>query len=90
MAGLRVAAGACRTALAACLLTAGPGLAGAQPPPDETWRTIDTAHFRITFPEPLEALGRRAAELAERARANLDAAFLEGPRGRIDLVLCHQ
>ena len=87
MAGLRVAAGACRTALAACLLTAGPGLAGAQPPPDETWRTIDTAHFRITFPEPLEALGRRAAELAERARANLDAAFLEGPRGRIDLVL---
>lgn len=88
MARVRVAADARRIALAAaCLLAAAPALAGAQPPPDEDWRTIETAHFRITFPEHLEALGRRAAALAERARANLDAEFLDAPRGRIDLVV---
>ena len=79
--------GSCRFALALCLLAATPALARAQPPPDEAWRTIETAHFRVTFPEHLEAVGRRAAELAERARARLEEQFIEAPSGQIDLVV---
>ena len=69
----------------ACLLAAAP--AASQVPPDEAWRAIETEHFRVTFPEHLEALGRRAGDLAERAYRELTAQFREGPSGRIDIVL---
>ena len=59
----------------------------AQVPPDEAWRSVDTEHFRITFPAHLEQQGRRAGELAERAYRELTAQFREGPSGRIDVVL---
>ena len=68
-----------------CLWVAIP--AAAQVPPDESWRTVETDHFRITFPDRLEELGRRAGELAERAYRELTAQFREGPSGRIDVVL---
>ena len=68
-----------------CLLAAAP--AASQVPPDEAWRAIETEHFRVTFPEHLEALGRRAGDLAERAHRELTAQFREGPSGRIDIVL---
>ena len=71
--------------LAACLATAAP--AAGQAPPDETWRTLETAHFRVTFPERLEALARRAGELAETAHGELTARFRPGPSGPIDIVL---
>lgn len=65
-----------------------PGFLAAQaPPPDAPWRTIETAHFRVTFPESLEALGRRAAVVAEDARGRLEAAFLDAPAERIELIL---
>ena len=73
------------TAVIVCLLAAAP--APAQVPPDEAWRTVDTEHFRITFPEHLEELGRRAGDLAERAYRELTAQFREGPTGPIDIVL---
>ena len=59
----------------------------AQVPPDEVWLSVETEHFRITFPEPLETLARRAGDLAERAHRELTAQFREGPPGRIDVVL---
>ncbi|NNF39643.1 MAG: hypothetical protein HKN71_13310 [Gemmatimonadetes bacterium] len=62
-------------------------LAAQSPPPDEAWRNIETPHFRITFPASLEPLGRRAALIAEDARARLVEAFMEAADGRIDLVL---
>ncbi len=68
-----------------CLLAA--VAATAQVPPDEAWQTLETEHFRVTFPEHLEALGRRAADLAERAHRKLSAQFLEGPNGPIDVIL---
>ncbi len=43
------------------------GEASAQLPPDEAWRTVDTEHFRITYPEGLSELARRAGDRAERA-----------------------
>lgn len=77
----RLAAPALVCALAAALPAAG------QMPPDEAWRTVETDHFRITFPARLEALGRRAGALAEQAHGNLTAAFRAGPSGPIDIVL---
>ena len=67
--------------------TAGPGSAGAQVPPDEAWRTLETEHFRITFPEHLAALGARTTAVAERAHEALSAGFRAGPGGTIDIVL---
>ena len=72
-------------AAAALLAAAAP--AAAQVPPDEAWRTVETAHFRITFPEHLEELAARAADVAERAHAALSAGFRAGPRGTIEVVL---
>ena len=73
------------SAVLVCLLAALPAVA--QVPPDEAWRSVDTEHFRITFPSHLERQGRRAGELAERAYRELTAQFREGPSGRIDIVL---
>ena len=72
-------------AVLVCLLVGPP--AAAQVPPDETWRTVETEHFRVTFPEHLEALGRRVGDLAEQAYRELAAQFRAGPTGRIDIVL---
>ena len=55
--------------------------AAAQAPPDEDWRTIDTSHFRVTFPEGLEDLARRTATHAERIHGALAASFLQAPEG---------
>ena len=63
------------------------GEASAQLPPDEAWRTVDTEHFRITYPEGLSELARRAADRAERAYEELSREFVEPPGGKIDLVV---
>jgi len=55
--------------------------------PDEAWRTIRTEHFRVTFPENLEELGRRAADRSERAWVELSDAFVEPPDGVIDVLV---
>ena len=56
-------------------------------PPDEPWRTFETEHFRVTFPEKLEDLARRVADRAEWAHARLSKHFVRGPQGTIDLVI---
>ena len=73
------------TTVFVCLLAAAPAVA--QVPPDEAWRTVETEHFRVTFPEHLAELGRRAGDLAEQAYRELTMQFREGPSGRIDIVL---
>jgi len=55
--------------------------------PDEDWRTITTEHFRVTFPQRLEALGRKAADRSERAWRELEEFFTEPPDGVIDVVV---
>ncbi|HLA14120.1 MAG TPA: hypothetical protein VJZ25_03775 [Gemmatimonadaceae bacterium] len=70
---------------AACLLLF--AAAGrAQLVPNDDWRTIRTAHFRVHFTPPLEEQARRAAVNAERAYAQLSVE-LKPPRGTIDLVV---
>ena len=66
---------------------AAPGPAAAQVPPDEAWRTLETEHFRITFPEHLAELAARTADVAERAHEALTSGFRAGPGGTIDIVL---
>ena len=74
--------------LLACIAyCAAPAVAQRFPPPDAPWRTLDTEHFRITFPGHLEALARRAAGQAEWAHARLSEHFVHGPEGPIDIVL---
>lgn len=77
--------------LAVLLLLAGalaaPVPASGQVPPDEEWRTLDTEHFRITFPEALHPLATRLADRAERAYGQLASSFSAPPRGSIDIVL---
>ncbi len=68
------------------LAATGP-LAAQAPPPDAPWRTLESPHFRITFPASLEPLARRTAGVAEEARERLEAAFLAPPDERIELVL---
>ena len=55
--------------------------------PDESWRTLDTEHFRVTFPADLEGLGRRAAERAEWVHTWLSEQFIAAPRGKINLAI---
>lgn len=69
------------------LVLAAPGTATAQIPPDAEWSTRTTAHFRVTYPERLPELGRRAASRAEAAYRVLEDAFVEPPDGRIDVVV---
>ncbi len=64
-----------------------PGPAAAQVPPDEAWRTLETEHFRITFPEHLGDLAARTGVVAERAHEALSAGFRAGPGGTVDIVL---
>ena len=73
----------------AVLLTAFslPGLASGQiPPPDDAYVTLRTAHFRVTFPEDLEELSRRAAGHAETAYELFSTGFFEPP-GTVDLLV---
>jgi hypothetical protein len=63
-----------------------PGRSVAQAP-DEDWRTIHTEHFRITFPERLELLGRKAADRSEWAWAELSAEFIDPPDDVIDVLV---
>ncbi len=73
-------------AVLTALLTAVPAAAQA-PPPDATWRTFPTEHFRITYTPDLEPLARQAAGVAERTYAVLRDELGEPPSGTIDLVV---
>lgn len=76
-----------RAALVLLALVSGVGPARAQVPPDGSWKTLETEHFRVTFPEHLEGLGREAAARAERAYDLLSEAFHEPPGGRTEIVV---
>lgn len=62
-------------------------LAAQTVPPDAAWRTLETEHFRVTFPEPLERVGREAAARAERAYDRLSELFVEAPEGRTEVLI---
>ncbi len=51
------------------------------------WRTIETEHFAVHYPQPLGMLARRVADVAERAHARLVTVFDHAPRERVEMVL---
>jgi len=57
------------------------------PPPDLDYLSVRTAHFRIIYPDRLEALVGHAAAAAERAHGLLTTSFFPAPSGPIDLLL---
>ncbi len=58
------------------LLESPPGaLAATFTPPGLSWRTLQTAHFRIHFPEDLRDIARKAARYAEEAHERLGPYF---------------
>lgn len=76
-----------RLTLALALVAAGAPPTLLAQAPDEEWRTLTTEHFRVTFPEHLETLARKAADRAERAYTELEAHFIEAPEDPIDLLV---
>jgi hypothetical protein len=58
-----------------------------QIPPDEAWRTLETAHFRVTYPDGLLNLAQRAGERGETAWMLLSERFVPGPAGKVDLLV---
>ncbi len=72
--------------LLALLLTAARP-ARAQLPPNLGWRTIESAHFRVTYAPGLEPLAVHAAAAAERTRARLAAELGRPPEAPVDIVL---
>lgn len=65
-----------------------PGSVAAQgPPPGETYLTLHTDHFRVTFPRGLEEVAGRAAERAERGWATLSEGPFPPPAGPVELLL---
>ena len=54
--------------------------------PDERWRSLESAHFTVTFPEGMEALASKTAARAERAYELL-ATSLERTPGRTQILL---
>ncbi len=62
-----------------------PGLA--QLPPDEAWRTLETEHFRVTYPHGLMDLAQRVGERAETAWDLLSRELPGPPKGKVDIAL---
>jgi Tol biopolymer transport system component len=55
--------------------------------PSSPYRTLESAHFRVTYPPELESLARRAAGTAESTRDFLVAQLSVPPAGKVDIVL---
>ena len=49
--------------------------------------TLETEHLRVTYPEPLLELARRAGQRGEVAWAHLAETFVDPPKGKVDLLL---
>jgi len=58
-----------------------------QLPPDEAWRTLETTHLRVTYPDGMEDLAQRAGERGEAAWELLSERFVEPPEGVVDVII---
>ncbi len=74
--------------LAGALVALAPGrTARADGDPDLAWWTIETAHFRVTYPRDVEPVAERVAALAETVHSRLAGALGHSPRSRTEIVL---
>jgi hypothetical protein len=73
-------------AVAAIALAAMAGRARAGDPKRQ-WRTVESAHFVVTYYAPLDDVARRVAVVAERAHANLAPALDHHPDEKTQILL---
>ena len=75
-------------AMAGLLVLLGAIPAGAQTKDvTKRWRTVESAHFEVSYPEPLGLVARRVLEVAERAHEKLRPLLGHEPRKRVQIVL---
>ncbi len=55
--------------------------------PTLTWWTLETAHFRVTFPHTLEPVARRVATLSESIHGRLTEGMAYTPEDKTHIVL---
>jgi hypothetical protein len=55
--------------------------------PHAPWRTVETTHFRVHYPEAFAAWAARAARLLEEARARLVVEIGYAPPHRVDVLV---
>jgi hypothetical protein len=55
--------------------------------PDRQWRTLETAHFVVHYPVPLDEIGRRAGVVAERAHRTLAPALDYAPSAKTIIIV---
>jgi hypothetical protein len=84
---LRRAARAAVGLLASSIVLASARPARADGDPALAWWTIETPHFRITYPRPIEPVADRIAAIAETVHARLRDALEYSPRQRTEIVL---
>jgi sugar lactone lactonase YvrE len=51
------------------------------------WRTVRSAHFEVSYPEPLALVARRVLRVAEHAHARLRPLLGHEPRKRVQIAL---
>lgn len=79
-------------AVVACLLALlGANRADAQTKDlTKRWRTVQSEHFEVNYPEPLGLLARRVLKIAERANQRLVPLFGHQPKKRVQITLTDQ
>jgi Tol biopolymer transport system component len=58
--------------------------------PELRYRTLETPHFSIHYPEDLEEVADRLSRVAESAHGRVTTALRSEPQGRTHLVLAHK
>jgi len=69
------------------------GLLGVNPAGAQTkdlsrrWRTVQSVHFEVSYPEPLALVARRVLAIAERSNTNMAPILGHQPKKRVQIVL---
>ncbi|MBL8739708.1 MAG: PD40 domain-containing protein, partial [Myxococcales bacterium] len=74
-------------ALCAAAVTFAAGPAAAADDPTLTWWTLETDHFYITYPEPVEPAARRIADLAESIHVRVAEGMQFEPDEKTEILL---
>lgn len=83
---MRLARAALRVVVALAIVAAGRP-ARADGDPDLDWYTLETAHFRVTYPSSIEPIAERVAALAETVHARLREPLGYSPKTVTEIVL---
>jgi Tol biopolymer transport system component len=75
------------SAIAIALLVSGWPATALAGDPSRRWRTVETEHFVVHYPVPLDAIGRRVGVVAERAHRTLAPALGHEPTEKTLIIV---